>query len=90
MFLIPLISVDRTDIGYGGRVKADGRDHGEVDVNLILTDCQVREEVGERVVEEKNIGEVVESGGCMKGILNKVINIIVGAKEWLCKVPTLK
>ena len=62
MFLIPLFSVDRTDIGYGGTVKAGGRGHGEI-VKQTATDCQVREEVGDRVVEEKNIGEVVESGG---------------------------
>ena len=64
MFLIPLFSVDRTDIGYGGTVKAGGRGHGEVDVKQTATDCEVRrEEVGKKVVEERKIGEVVGLGG---------------------------
>ena len=64
MFLIPLFSVDRTDIGYGGTIKAGGRGHVEVDVKQTATDRQVREdEVGKKVVEERKIGEVVGLGG---------------------------
>ena len=62
MFLIPLFSVNRTNIGYEGTVEAGGRGHGEIEVNQTATDCQVRKKVRERVVEEMimNIGEVGE------------------------------
>ena len=51
------------DVCRRGTVKAGGRGHGEAEVMQIATDCQVREEVEKRVVEEMNIGEAGELGG---------------------------
>lgn len=55
MFLIPLLSVDRTDIGHGGAVQAGGRSHIEFEVMKVVADCWMREGVEESVVEQLNM-----------------------------------
>ena len=67
MFLIALVSVDRTYVGHGGAVEAGGS-HGEAEVRWTDTNTQERKDEEEKVVKEKKVEEVGKSGVRIAGI----------------------